>query len=152
VTNKENDPDGSIGAWAKRCYFVGRALMDATLRPYDLGATQWYVLHQLAHDGPIRQRDLSQTLQVERATLSAVVAVLVRKGLIEQLTNPEDQRQKFLRMTPAGMKLWQELPDLDFIHEVAFGDINNADTDTAIRVLKTATKRLNEYLQKEGKK
>jgi hypothetical protein len=30
----------TIGAWTKRCYLAGRALMDYTLRPYDLGSTQ----------------------------------------------------------------------------------------------------------------
>ncbi len=42
-----------VGAWAKRCYFAGRAVMDSALRPYDLGSVQWYVLAcQLATSGP----------------------------------------------------------------------------------------------------
>ena len=54
--------------------------MEAALRPYDLGGTQWYVLHQLAKKGPTMQRELLRMLQVERATLSVVVTTLVRKG------------------------------------------------------------------------
>ena len=30
--------------------------MEALLRPYNLGATQWYVLHQLASEGRKRDR------------------------------------------------------------------------------------------------
>ena len=30
----------------------GRAIMDATLRPYDLGSAQWFVLWHLATVGP----------------------------------------------------------------------------------------------------
>ena len=48
----------TVGAWAKRCFFAGRALMEEALRPHDLGATQWYILHQLAQVGPTMQRVL----------------------------------------------------------------------------------------------
>jgi len=122
--------------------------MEALLRPYDLGTTQWYVLSQLAHDGETKQRDLVISLQVERATLSAIIAVLVRKGLVEQVPDPVDQRQKLLRMTAAGAKLWKALPDLAQIHDVAFKGIAAADIAAAVRVLQTATERLEKFIER----
>jgi len=119
------------------------------LRPYDLGATQWYVLHQLTRNGPTMQRDLLRMLQVERATLSAIVGTLVAKGLVEQVPDHIDQRQKLLRMTVAGTKLWNELPDLTLIHKVAFDGIDDADIATAVKVLQLATERL-ENLSRKG--
>jgi len=116
--------------------------MDNVLRPFELGATQWYVLYHLAEDGPTRQRDLLRTLEVERATLSVIVGSLVRKGYVEQVPDRADQRQKLLRLTAAGALLWSQLPDLTFIHQVAFGDIDAESLATAIRVLRTATERL----------
>ncbi|WP_337271032.1 MarR family winged helix-turn-helix transcriptional regulator [Oryzifoliimicrobium ureilyticus] len=139
----------SVGHWTKRCYLAGRAAMEAMLRPYDLGATQWYVLYHLANDGPSMQRDLVKTLQIERATLSGIVAVLVRKGLVEQIPDNTDQRQKLLRMTPAGAKLWDELPDLAVINALAFDGLDEAAVAAAIEVLKTATERLEQMT--EGK-
>ncbi|HEU4583175.1 MAG TPA: MarR family transcriptional regulator [Polyangiaceae bacterium] len=123
--------------------------MEAALRPHDLGSTQWYVLHQLANEGPILQRDLLRMLQVERATLSAIVSTMVRKGIVEQVPDRHDQRQKLLRMTKAGRKLWDQLPDLGFIHKVAFGGIDDAKIAIAIEVLRTATERLVQLSQKE---
>lgn len=122
--------------------------MEAALRPYDLGATQWYVLYQLAEDGPTMQRDLLQLLQIERATLSVVVASLVRKGLVEQVADHADQRQKRLRLTDAGLKLWNELPDLSFIHTAAFEGIDDAELAIAVKVLRTATERLDQLAGK----
>jgi DNA-binding MarR family transcriptional regulator len=116
--------------------------MEAALRPYDLGATQWYVLYQLAEDGPTMQRDLLRLLQIERATLSVVITSLVRKGLIEQVADHTDQRQKRLRLTDAGITLWNELPDLSFIHTAAFEGIDDAELAIAVKVLRTATERL----------
>src|SRR3954468_4281289 len=89
----------TVGAWAKRCYFAGRAAMEVSLRPFGLGAAQWYVLHELARNGPTMQRDLVRLLHVERATLSGILAALVRRGLVEQIIDKVDQRQKRLQLT-----------------------------------------------------
>jgi DNA-binding MarR family transcriptional regulator len=121
---------------------AARAAMDDALRPHGLGATQWYVLYQLAHEGPTLQRDLQRMLQVERATLSVVVTTLARKGLVEQLPDRVDQRQRLLRLTSAGTRLWKALPDLSRIEDIAFAGIDAADIATAARVLRIATERL----------
>lgn len=150
--NLENPQHGSAGSWAKRLYFASRALMDAVLRPYDLGSTQWYVLYQLANEGPTMQRDLVRLLQIERATLSGIVATLVRKRLVEQMPDSEDQRQRMLRLTPSGKKLWKELPDpIALILSVAFDGIDQAELATARRVLQAATERLNHHISERNK-
>jgi DNA-binding MarR family transcriptional regulator len=149
MANKLDDArHDTVGAWAKRCYFAGRAIIEDTLRPHGLGATQWYVLHQLAQHGPTPQRELLRMLQVERATLSVVVGTLVRKGFVEQIPDRVDQRQKSLRMTAAGKMLWDQLPDLAFIHAAAFDGLGEADVTIAIRVLRTATERLDKLSRK----
>ena len=142
----QNPHQESVGSWAKRLYFATRALMDTVLRPYDLGSTQWYVLHQLANEGPTRQRDLVRMLHIERATLSGVVLTLVRKGLIEQLPEVEDQRQRMLRITAAGKRLWKRLPDpIALILSVAFDGVDQAELVTTRRVLQDATERLSRH-------
>lgn len=95
------------------------------------------------------QREVLHMLQVERATLSVVVGTLAHKGLVEQVPDRIDQRQKLLRMTVAGTRLWDSLPDLTaLIHKAAFDGIDDADIATAVRVLQTATERLDNLLRK----
>jgi DNA-binding MarR family transcriptional regulator len=148
-----DDTRGSVGAWAKSYYFAVRAAMELVLRPYDLGSTQFYVLHQLANHGPTMQRDLGRTLQIERATLSGIVSALVRKGLIDQMPGADDQRQRVLRLTGAGTKLWEELPDpLALIRAIAFDGSDAAELATAVRVLQSATQRLNDHMSENGKR
>lgn len=140
---------GAVGAWAKRCYFAGRAAMEAMLRPFDLGSTQWYILHHLIAHGPTMQRDLGQLLQIERSTLTVIVGTLVRKGWIEQVGDKQDQRRKLLRMTAEGAARWDMLPELAaVINETAFGGISEADMETAVRVLRLATERLDALIDK----
>jgi DNA-binding MarR family transcriptional regulator len=142
----------SVGAWAKSYYFAVRAAMESVLRPYDLGSTQFYVLHQLANHGPTMQRDLGRMLQIERATLSGIVATLVRKGLIDQIPGSEDQRQRVLRLAGAGTKLWEELPDpLALIRAIAFDGSSAAELAIAVRVPQSATQRLNDHMPESEK-
>jgi len=142
------DPGAAVAHWAKRCHLAGRAAMEAMLRPFDLGSTQWYVLHHLAQGGPTPQRELVEQLQVERATLSAVVAVLVRKGLVEQVPDRMDQRQKRLQLSAAGVRRWKTLPDLSAIRRVAFDGMDAQALAAAADVLRTATARLEQFMEK----
>jgi DNA-binding MarR family transcriptional regulator len=120
--------------------------MDTVLRPYGLGSTQWYVLYQLANEGPTMQRVLVEMLNIERATLSGIVTTLVRKGLVSQTPYTDDQRQRMLRITRAGRKLWEALPNpIEQILEVAFNGADPAEMEIARKVLEAATKRLNEH-------
>ena len=92
------------------------------------------------------QRDLVRMLQIERATLSGIVATLVRKGLVEQVADAEDQRQRMLRITASGRKLWKALPDpVSLIVSIAFDGVDQGDLATARRVLQAATERLNQH-------
>jgi DNA-binding MarR family transcriptional regulator len=136
----------AAGSWAKKYFLASRALMESVLRPYDLGNTQWYVLYLLANEGPVSQRSLTRTLEIERATLSAVISALVRKGLIDQLPDPSDQRQKVLQITTTGRNLWMTLPDpIELIATVAFDGVDDTDIATTNRVLRDATERLINY-------
>ena len=142
----------AAAGWVKRYYLASRAVMEATLRPHDLGSTQWYVLWQLANNGPTVQRDFLNMLHVEKPTLSEVVSALVRKGFIEQRPAADDQRQRLLTITPAGLKLWQGLPDpIDLILKVSFDGVEEAELATVVRVLQAATGRLTHHIT-EGTK
>ncbi|GAB3561430.1 hypothetical protein GCM10027445_00170 [Amycolatopsis endophytica] len=150
MANNQADPEHqSAGAWAKKYYLATRVVMESVLRPFDLGPTQWYVMHQLMTVGPTSQRDLGRMLRIERATLTGVVAALVRKGLVTQTPDAADQRQKVLTATPAGAALWRQLPDpIALILQTAFDGVPQRDIETTTRVLRVATGRLTSLFPK----
>jgi DNA-binding MarR family transcriptional regulator len=146
VNDGDDAQHDSVGVWAKRYHYASRSMIEAVLRPFGLGSTQWYVLYQLANGGPTLQRDLGQLLSVERATLSGVVATLMRKGLVDQAPDVSDQRQRMLRITAAGSALWRELPDpIAIIRTVSLDGADPDELETTRRVLRAATERLNAY-------
>jgi DNA-binding MarR family transcriptional regulator len=147
VPDGSEERNDSVGAWAKKYYLTSRALTESTLRPWGIGRTQWLVLWQLVHEGPTPQREMGRLLEVERATLSGIVSTLVRKELVTQEADASDQRQRTLRITETGRKLWDQLPDpLAIATEVAFSGIEPADLATARAVLQEAARRLNEHI------
>jgi DNA-binding MarR family transcriptional regulator len=83
---------------------------------------------------------------------SEIVTTLARKGLVDQAPGSEDQRQRMLRITDAGTKLWEELPDpLALIRAIAFDGSDAAELATALRILQAATRQLNDHMA-EGKR
>jgi DNA-binding MarR family transcriptional regulator len=91
-------------------------------------------------------------LEIERATLSAVISALVRKGLIDQVPDADDQRQKVLKITTTGTNLWSTLPDpIELIATVAFDGVDDNDIATTNRILREATQRLIDYKKKASK-
>jgi DNA-binding MarR family transcriptional regulator len=148
-----SDDLDAAGVWAKRYFLASRAVAEAALRPYDLGNTQYYVLTRLAADGPLPQREITRELDVERATLSAVIGALVRKRLIEQTADQRDQRQKLLSITAAGRALWESIDDpIGVIASVAFAGVDRSEIATMNRVLEKATRRLTDYRKTADKK
>ncbi|MGH3440032.1 MAG: MarR family winged helix-turn-helix transcriptional regulator [Sciscionella sp.] len=137
---------------AKQFVAASRAAMEAILRPYGLGGTQWWVVAQLALEGQLRQRDLAVAMHVERATVSEIVLTLVRKGMVEQRIDPADQRQKVLHLTEAGQALHAAMPNpMEQLYEVAFAGCPTEELTATARVLQAASARL-EDTRREGDK
>lgn len=150
MADESDDQRDSLGGSAKHLYLASRTLMDAVLRDYDLGPTQWYALWQLVTVGPTRQRELGTLLRIERATLSGIVATLVRKGLVEQTADAADQRQRLVRITDAGRALWATLPNpAALANEIAFADADPAEVEIARRILDRGTQRLLDHVSEQ---
>ncbi len=122
-------------------------MMDSVLRTYDLGSTVVCALSAGQRGTDDAARSGAHAPDREGATLSGIVATLVRKRLVDQTPDSEDQRQRMLRITRSGKKLWKELPDpCDLILAVAFDGADPAELATARRVLQAASQRLNQHI------
>src|SRR3954466_11306074 len=72
---------------------------------HDISVTQCYALETLVQHGPIRLRELTDRLFLDKSTTSRVVQTLVKKGYVEQQTDPTDGRANTLSATRAGRNL-----------------------------------------------
>lgn len=70
-------------------------------------ATNGWILHYLAsnEDRDIYQRDLEQSFNIRRATVSKTICLMEHKGLVERSSVPGDARLKKLVLTEKGRRL-----------------------------------------------
>ncbi|MCA9679859.1 MAG: winged helix DNA-binding protein [Kofleriaceae bacterium] len=121
-----------------------------------LTTQQWIVLLQIAGDpnfpgAPRRRRDgvlpseIAAARGVTRATVSAVVAALLTRGLIAQVSDDGDKRRRRLTLTPAGDALIAELAPLRrAANRRLFGPLSRADREALLGHLRTCLASLDD--------
>ena len=100
-----------LGHSVKRLYLLMGQYFNEVLRPYGVAQSQWYMLLYIHHYTEVTQKDLQDILQVTSATLTAAINALERKGWVTRTQSEADRRVKVLKLTPAGIELWESLPD-----------------------------------------
>jgi DNA-binding MarR family transcriptional regulator len=100
-----------------------------------IGPARLSALSVLVFGGPCSLKQLAAAEQVTAATMSRIVAGLVRKKLVERKTSAEDARQMVLTPTAKGRKVMQEGRErrvryleslLSVLSEDELADIGNA--------------------------
>lgn len=138
-----SDYEKSLGHWVKRFYLASTREVDAALRPYDLGRTQWYILFHVDEAGELPQKALQAILGVESATLTPLVAALVRKGWLKQVPSLEDRRTKNVALTASGKTHFRAVPNPIFqARKKAFAGLDATDLEHARRVIEQAVRNL----------
>lgn len=80
-------------------------LYDDALRPLALSHGQFSLLMLVAGLQPASVGQLAAELVMDRTTVTAVLKPLERRGLLQSLASPTDQRQRLLALTPPGHAL-----------------------------------------------
>lgn len=137
--------EGNLGHWVKRLNIAMTQNVNRILQPYGLTHSQWQVLYYVANtDNEITtQKDLLAKLYLESATLTKLVDTLVRKGWLTREENTIDRRVNTLKLTSAGKRNWQKLPDpIQQGRAVLLKGIDPKDVEQARRVLERAFNNL----------
>lgn len=81
---------------------------DLALKPLGLTNGQFSLLTALNQPEPLSMGRLAEFLAMEPSTLTAVVKVLERRGLLAAERDSQDSRSKRLRITPEGVALMRK--------------------------------------------
>ena len=84
--------------------------IDLTLKEHGIARSQYRVLHYVARQGELTQKELAGLLQVEAATLTRIIDALVKKGWLTRVRDNEDQRVRRIRLTPEGERQFGDIP------------------------------------------
>ena len=133
----------SLGHWVKRFYLSSAREIESLLGSYGLGRTQWYVLYHVNEAGKLAQRDLQSILDIQSATLTPLVAALVKKGWLMQQPSLDDRRSKVLMLTEAGQNHFRTVPNPILLgRQKALAGLDAAEIENARKVLERAVRNL----------
>ncbi len=70
---------------------------------------QWLVLKTLSENPKIPQKEIAEKVFKDYASITRIIDLLVKKGMLKRLPFPEDLRRSTLHLTSLGTKTWQDL-------------------------------------------
>jgi DNA-binding MarR family transcriptional regulator len=77
--------------------------------PHDLTAAQFNVMNLLADQKEgMRASDLAESLIVDPSNVTGLLKRMSRDGLVVDLENEDDRRQRIVALTPKGRALWSK--------------------------------------------
>lgn len=120
-----------------------RTRLDERLRHLGLTQARWQALFQLEKAGPLPQRQLAESLNIEGPTLVRLLDGLERQGLIERRPVKQDRRVRFVHLTPDAEPLLAEINQIaaELRHELLSG-LEEESLAAAIAVLTEVGRRL----------
>jgi DNA-binding MarR family transcriptional regulator len=84
--------------------FTSEAIRNVGLTP-----PQFDIIATLGNTPGMNYKELGQKTLITKGTLTGVIERLEQKGLVSREQNAEDKRSYFVRLTPAGERMFEEV-------------------------------------------
>jgi DNA-binding MarR family transcriptional regulator len=113
-----------------------RTNYDRRMRDLGLTRSQWWVLNHLYFNEGLSQTNLSDIMEIERATLGRLLDRLETKGWIERRTVPKDRRVKLVFLARAVEPLLRTMRSLAAdLRAEALADLTDQEQEQFIATL-----------------
>src|SRR5215469_12403560 len=89
-----------------RVYARSSGLLNAGFEAHGRGLRSYHyrLLAALKEWGPVSQADLGRSTGIDRSDVTAALAELESRNLIERATDPENKRRNLVSVTPEGAR------------------------------------------------
>ena len=99
----------STGLLQGKAYSRLHTVLSQTLAPYNLSIPEWKLLGQLHEHGEIRLAELAELLSYDPPMVTKLAKMLEKKGFLQRLQDPKDERAKLVSITKNGKGLIEEI-------------------------------------------
>ena len=125
-----------------------RQLLDKRLKHLGIGQSGWMTIAMVAKsDEPMSQKTLAALVEVEGSSMVAMLDRLERDGLVERLPSPLDRRVKLVRLTEAGVTVYEEVKrEAAAMRASTLAGIDPAALEAATSLLETVRQRIEDAL------
>jgi DNA-binding MarR family transcriptional regulator len=97
--------EDSLGYALRMASFAATQRFHKVMRPFHLRPAQFSTLVLIGANPGVRQRDLCETLGIEKANFVGLLDILEHRNLVERRAEPEDRRRYAIFLTKEGQAL-----------------------------------------------
>lgn len=88
---------------------LNRQMHEELQARYGLGLAAWRSIAVLGEFGPLSLRDVARRGAIDKAQVSRLLPGLIRRGYVARDAHPTDRRRASLRLTDAGLELYEQI-------------------------------------------
>jgi DNA-binding MarR family transcriptional regulator len=129
-------------------YTESRRLTKELARRADLTGPQLTVVKLLEQIGDLSLSELSERIRAQNSTVTGIIDRMVRENLVVRERSKEDRRVVFIRLTPKGRKLAQDITVEPMeIFRSALEDLSAAEVRDLVKILGKVAKKVRQKVQ-----
>ena len=131
-------------------YTESRRLTKELARRADLTGPQLTVVKMLEQIGDLSLSELSERIRAQNSTVTGIIDRMVRENLVVRERSTEDRRVVYIRLTPKGRKLAEDIPlEPMEIFRKALQGLSPAEMRELMKILGKVAKRVREAVREE---
>ena len=98
-----------IGKYISFLYRYHQIYLDRELEPYHLSSGQFFILMPLFKKDGVNQESISQTIKMDKATITRAIQKLIDEGYVFRERDEEDKRAYRVFLTPKGKSIKRQI-------------------------------------------
>ena len=123
---------------------VSQALSRIYAEQYDITIPEWRVVATLGQFQTMTARDIGRHSKMNKTKVSRATASLEAKNLIHRQPNPDDMREAFLALSPAGNEMYSNIvPDALTFNAGLLGALSEAEQKSLDKLVVKLTRQAN---------
>ena len=96
---------------------LSQTLADKYSKQFAISVAEWRVIAVLGENKQATAKEITQTIAMDKVTVSRSVKKLIDKQLVKRKSLTEDNRSQRLKLSVSGRKLYEELVPLAITHQ-----------------------------------
>lgn len=104
----------------------------------DITVDQWVILDHLMKTDGISQQELGDLTFKDAPTITRIIDLIVKKGLVARETSKTDRRKFSILLTDAGRDVYSRvLPVVKSLRKAGWAHLSESDFNELMRILRT---------------
>jgi MarR family transcriptional regulator, organic hydroperoxide resistance regulator len=129
-------------------YTESRRITKELARRADLTGPQLTVVKMLEQIGDLSLSELSERIRAQNSTVTGIIDRMEREGLVVRERSKEDRRVVYIRLTPKGRRLAEDIPVEPMeIFRSALETLTASETRELVKILGKVARRVRQTVK-----